>query len=200
MVDASEGVTDQDVSVFAAVLEAGRALVVAVNKWDGLSDYQRAQTTALMERKLLFAPWAQRVHISAKHGSGLRELFSAIHRAHAAATRQFGTAEVSRVLELALQSHPPPAVRGHAPKLRFAHPGGENPPTFVIHGTRLKGLRESYTRYLENVFRQHFKLVGTPVKLVFKEGDNPYKDRKNPLTERQLAHRKRLLRHVKRRQ
>jgi len=198
MVDASEGVTDQDVSVFAAVLDAGRALVVAVNKWDGLSDYQRAQTQALLERKLLFAPWAKRVQISAKHGSGLRELFSAIRRAHASATRQFSTSEVSRVLELAVQSHPPPAVRGHAPKLRFAHPGGENPPTFVIHGTRLKELRESYTRYLENTFRQHFKLVGTPVKLVFKEGDNPYKDRKNPLTERQLERRKRLMRHVKR--
>jgi len=199
MVDAGEGVTDQDVSVLSAVLDAGRALVLAVNKWDGLSQYQREQTTALLERKLMFAPWAQHVQISAKHGSGLRELFASIRRAHASATRTFSTSEVSRVLELAVQSHPPPAVRGHAPKLRFAHPGGENPPTFVIHGTRLKELRESYIRYLENTFRQHFKLVGTPVKLVFKEGDNPYKDRKNPLTERQIASRKRLMRHVKRR-
>jgi len=198
MVDASEGVTDQDVSVLAAVLDAGRALVLAVNKWDGLSQYQREQTTALLERKLAFAPWAKTVHISAKHGSGLRELFSAIRRAHASATRTFSTAEVSRVLELAVEAHPPPAVRGHAPKLRFAHPGGENPPTFVIHGTRLKELRESYTRYLENVFREHFKLLGTPVKLVFKQGENPYKDRKNPLSERQIASRKRLMRHVKR--
>jgi GTPase len=198
MIDATEGVTDQDASVLGAVLDAGRALVVAVNKWDGLGDYQRQQTEALLSRKLSFVDWAEAVRISALHGSGLRELFRAIHRAHASATRSFGTGEVTRALEAAYAAHPPPAVRGHVAKLRFAHPGGENPPTFIVHGTRLRTLPESYKRYLENFFRKRFKLVGTPVRFAFKEGDNPYKDRRNVLSERQLASRRRLLRHVKR--
>src|SRR3546814_6129807 len=95
MLDASEGVTEQDASVLGAVLDAGRALVVAVNKWDGLSDYQRSQVEALLSRKLAFVPWAEAVRISAMHGSGLRELFRAIHRAHDSATRKFSTAEVT---------------------------------------------------------------------------------------------------------
>ena len=198
MLDASEGVTEQDASVLGAVLDAGRALVVAVNKWDGLSDYQREQVEALLSRKLAFVQWAEAVRISAKHGSGLRELFGAIHRAHASATRVFSTAEVTRAVEIAYETNPPPVVRGHVPKLRFAHPGGDNPPTFIVHGTRLRTLSETYRRYLENFFRKRFKLVGTPVRFVFKEGENPYKDRKNVLTERQVAKKKRLIRHAKR--
>ena len=198
LLDASEGVTEQDASVLGAVLDAGRALVIAVNKWDGLSTYQREQTEALLSRKLAFVPWAEAVRISALHGSGLRELFRAIHRAHASATRGFSTAEVNRALEIAYEANPPPTVRGHVAKLRFAHPGGESPPTFVVHGSRLRTLSASYTRYLENFFRKRFKLVGTPVRFVFKEGENPYKDRKNVLSERQVAKKKRLIRHVKR--
>ncbi len=198
MIDASEGVTEQDASVLGAVLDAGRALVVAVNKWDGLTTYQREQVGGLLERKLSFVDWAQAVRISAKHGSGLRELFRAVHRAHASATKQFSTNEVTRAMEAAYEANPPPVVRGHAPKLRYAHPGGENPPTFIVHGNRLRNLPEHYKRYLENFFRKRFKLVGTPVRFVFKEGDNPYKDKKNVLTDRQVARKKRLLRHVKR--
>src|SRR5690606_27546244 len=198
MLDASEGVTDQDASVLGAVRAAGLAFFVAVTKWDGLSVSQRGQVEALLSRKLAFVEWAEAVRISARHGSGLRELFRAIHRAHSSAMRQFGTAEITRALEIAYEANPPPVVRGHAAKLRFAHPGGENPPTFVVHGTRLRTLSGSYRRYLENFFRKRFKLVGTPVRFVFKEGDNPYKDRKNVLTERQVARKKRLIRHVKR--
>jgi GTP-binding protein len=198
MLDAGEGVTEQDASVLGAVLDAGRALVVAINKWDGQSDYQRRQAESLLTRKLSFVDWAEAVRISALHGSGLRELFRAVHRAHASAMRKLGTSEVTRALEAAVEAHPPPVVRGHAPKLRFAHPGGENPPTFVVHGNRLSSLPESYRRYLENFFRKRFKLVGTPVRFVFKEGDNPYKDKKNVLTDRQVAKKKRLIRHAKR--
>ena len=153
MLDAGEGVTEQDATVLGHVLESGRALVIAVNKWDGQSQYQRDQTRALLDRKLSFCPWAEQVTISAKHGTGLRELFAAIHRAHASATRNFGTSEVNRALEAALVAFPPPVVRGHPAKLRFAHPGGENPPLFVVHGTRIKDLADSYRRYLENFFR-----------------------------------------------
>lgn len=198
MLDATEGVTDQDATVLGAILDAGRALVVAVNKWDGLGDYQRQQTEALLLRKLAFVDFAEAVRISALHGSGLRELFRAIHRAHASATREFGTSEVTRAIEMAYQSNPPAVVRGHVPKLRFAHPGGSNPPTFIVHGNRLGTLQESYKRYLENFFCRRFKLIGTPVRFVFKEGENPYKDKKNVLTARQVAKKRRLLRHVKR--
>ena len=198
LIDAREGVTDQDASVLGAVLDAGRALVIAVNKWDGLDTYQREQVESLLSRKLSFVPWAEAVRISALHGSGLRELFGAIHRAHGSATRSFSTAEVTRAIEIAVETSPPPVVRGHAAKLRFAHPGGESPPTIIVHGTRLRTLSDSYRRYLENFFRKRFKLVGTPVRFVFKEGDNPYKDRKNVLSERQVAKRKRLIRHAKR--
>src|SRR3546814_310938 len=121
-----------------------------------------------------------------------------IHRAHDSATRTSSTAEVTRALEIAYETNPPPVVRGHVAKLRFAHPGAENPPTFIVHGTRLKTLSETYRRYLENFFRKRSKLVGTPVRFVFKEGENPYKDRKNVLSERQVAKKKRLIRHAKR--
>jgi GTP-binding protein len=198
MLDASEGVTEQDASVLGAVLDSGRALVVAINKWDGLTTYQREQTEGLLHRKLAFVDWAEAVRISALHGSGLRELFKAIHRAHASATHEFSTAEVTRALEVAYAANPPPTVRGHVAKLRFGHPGGENPPTFVVHGNRLRTLSDTYKRYLENFFRKRFKLVGTPVRFVFKEGENPYKGRKNELTDRQVARKRRLLRHVKR--
>jgi len=197
MLDATEGVTDQDATVLGAILEAGKALVVAINKWDGLTDYQREQAEDLLSRKLGFVNWAEAVRISAKHGSGLRELFRAVHRAHASATREFSTAEVNKALEVAYETNPPPSIRGHVSKLRYVHPGGSNPPTFIVHGTRLKELQESYKRYLENFFRKRFKLAGTPVRFIFREGANPYEGKKNVLTERQVARKRRLLRHVK---
>ena len=198
MLDAGEGVTDQDATVLGAVLDAGRALVIAINKWDGQSDYARQQAESLLARKLGFVDWAESVRISALHGSGMRELFKAIHRAHASATMQFSTADVTKALEIAYETNPPPVVRGHVAKLRFAHPGGANPPTFIVHGNRLRTLSDTYRRYLENFFRKRFKLVGTPVRFVFKEGENPYKDRKNVLTDKQVAKKRRLIRHVKR--
>lgn len=197
LLDAGEGVTEQDATVLGHVLEAGKALVIAVNKWDGQTSYQREQTMAMIARKLSFCEWAERITISAKHGTGMRELFRAIHRAHASATKEFSTSEVTKALEIAYQSFPPPAVRGHVSKLRYCHPGGANPPTFIVHGTRLRVLTDSYRRYLENFFRKRFKLVGTPIKFVFKEGENPYEGKKNVLTERQVQRKRRLLRHVK---
>ena len=198
MLDASEGVTDQDATVLGAVLDAGRALVIVLNKWDGRTDYERQQAEALAARKLSFVDWAERVRISALHGSGLRELFKAIHRAHASATHVFSTADVTRAVEAAYTANPPPVVRGHVAKLRFAHPGGDTPPTFVVHGTRLKTLSPTYQRYLENFFRKRFKLVGTPIRFVFRENSNPYEGKKNVLTERQIEKKRRLMRHVKR--
>lgn len=197
MLDASEGVTDQDATVLGAVLDAGKALVIALNKWDGRSDYEREQAETSLSLRFPFVPWAEAVRISAVHGTGMRELFAAVHRAHGSATKEFSTAEVNKALEMAVQSNPPPTVRGHVSKLRYVHPGGSNPPTFIVHGTRLKELPDSYKRYLENFFRKRFKLVGTPVNFLFREGVNPYEGKKNPLTDRQIARKRRLMKHVK---
>ena len=198
MVDASEGITDQDASVLGLVLDAGRAMVIAVNKWDGLSAYQREQVRAGLDRRLDFVPWVERMMISAQHGSGLRELLRAVQRAHRSAGFQFNTSDLTRVVETAVTAHQPPPVGGGTPKLRFAHPGGTHPPTVVIHGNRLKQLPDSYKRYLENHIRKHYRLVGTPLRLEFRQGENPYAGRKNPLTERQQRKRQRMLRHSKR--
>jgi GTP-binding protein len=123
----------------------------------------------------------------------------AIERPYASATREFGSAELTRALEKAYATHQPPLIRGHAPKLRFAHPGGTNPPTVVIHGSRTKHIADGYRRYLENFFRKRFKLEGTPIRIEFRENENPFAGKKNELTERQVKKRRRLIRNAKKR-
>ncbi len=199
MLDAGEGVSDQDATLIGHVLNESRALVVVANKWDNQTQYSREQCEKSLERRLDFVAWAERVFISAKHGSGLRELMKAIDRAHASATRQFNSAELNKAVEAAYEGYQPPLVRGHAPKLRYAHPGGTNPPTIVIHGSRTKHLAESYRRYLENFFRKRFKLVGTPLRLEFRDGENPFAGKKNELTEGQQRKRQRMIRNAKKR-
>ncbi|MDE2496295.1 MAG: ribosome biogenesis GTPase Der [Xanthomonadaceae bacterium] len=197
MLDAGEGVTDQDLALIGQVLDAGRALVIVANKWDGLEQYDRERCKAGLERKLDFVAWARIVFLSAKHGSGLRELMRAIDRAGVAAARELGTSDLTRSLEKAVAAHQPPLVRGHSPKLRFAHPGGDHPPTIVIHGSRTKHIADSYRRYLENFFRKRYKLEGTPVRIEFREGENPYAGKRNVLTESQQRKRRRMIRHVR---
>lgn len=197
MLDAGEGVTDQDLALIGQVLDAGRALVIVANKWDGLEQYDRERCKAGLERKLDFVAWAKIVFLSAKHGSGLRELMRAIDRAGVAAARELGTSDLSRALEKAVAAHQPPLVRGHSPKLRFAHPGGDHPPTIVIHGTRTKHIADSYRRYLENFFRKRYKLEGTPIRVEFREGENPYAGKRNVLTESQQRKRRRMLHHAR---
>ena len=199
LLDAREGVSEQDATLIGHVLEEGRALVIAVNKWDGLSTYEREQCRVSLGRKLDFVGYARVVTISALHGSGIAELMKAIDRAHASATREFGTAELTRALEKAYESYQPPMVRGHAPKLRFAHPGGTNPPGIIIHGSRTRHVAESYRRYLENFFRKRFRLEGTPVRIEFRESENPFAGRKNELTEGQKRKRQRMIRKAKKR-
>ncbi|HET7779067.1 MAG TPA: ribosome biogenesis GTPase Der [Rudaea sp.] len=197
LLDAHEGVSEQDATVIGHVLNSGRALVIAVNKWDNLTTYEREQCVASLSRKLDFVTFSKPVFISALHGSGLAELMRSIGRAHASATRQFTSSELTRALELAYKSYQPPLVRGHAVKLRYAHPGGSNPPTIVIHGSRTKDIAEGYRRYLENFMRKHFRLEGTPIRIEFRDGENPYAGRRNVLTERQVKKRQRLVRHIK---
>ncbi|HVF34189.1 MAG TPA: ribosome biogenesis GTPase Der [Candidatus Saccharimonadia bacterium] len=199
MLDAEEGVTDQDLTVLGHALDAGRALVVAANKWDGLDDYHRTRCKSELGRRLVFVPYAAVHFISAKHGSGLGELTKTIVKAHRSATREISSHDLTEALHAAYEAYQPPLVQGRAAKLRYAHMGGHLPPRIIVHGTRVRTLAESYKRYLENYFRKRFKLVGTPVRLEFREGANPFEGRTNPLTERQKKKRQRLIRHVKRR-
>ena len=198
LLDANEGVTDQDAGLIGQVLEQGRALVIAINKWDGLKKYDREQCANSLQRKLTFVEWAPQVTISALHGTGISELMKLVNRAHASANRKLTSSDLTRALESAYAAYQPPLVRGHAPKLKYAHPGGSNPPTIVIHGSRTKHLAESYRRYLENFFRARYKLVGTPIRIDFREGENPYAERKNVLTEGQQKRRQRMIRNAKR--
>ncbi|NII10943.1 ribosome biogenesis GTPase Der [Oleiagrimonas sp. C23AA] len=199
LVDARENLSDQDLTLIGHVLEQGRALVIAANKWDGMEPYDREQCQRALERRLEFVGWARRVFISAKHGSGLRELMQAVGRAHASANKRMTSSDLTRTLEKAYESYQPPLVRGHAPKLRYAHPGGVNPPTVVIHGSRTKHIADAYRRYLENTFRRRYKLEGTPIRIEFRDGENPYAGRKNELTESQQRKRQRMIRNAKRR-
>jgi GTPase len=199
MVDARENLADQDLTLIGHAVEEGRALVIAVNKWDGMDSYQREQCQKALERRLQFVDWAKTVFISALHGSGLRELMKSIVRAHHAATKELGSSELTKTLERAYEGYQPPLVRGHAPKLRFAHPGGTNPPTIVIHGSRTKHIAPAYRRYLENFFRKRYRLEGTPVRIEFRDGENPFAGKKNVLTEGQMRKRQRMIREMKKR-
>jgi len=197
VLDASEGVTEQDVSLIGLAVERGRALVVAANKWDGLSQSQRQQMKTDIDRRLPFLDFAERMTISALHGTGVGDLLPAAERAFRAAIRDLSTSELTAALEDAVTAHPPPLVRGRRIRLRYAHQGGRNPPVIVIHGNQTERLPESYRRYLVNHFRHAFRLTGTPVRLSFRTGDNPYKGRRNTLTPRQQKRRQRLVRHRK---
>jgi GTP-binding protein len=198
MLDAREGLTDQDTTLLGHVLEQGRALVIALNKWDGLDPDHRKQVKKELDRRLQYVTWAQRVSLSALHGSGLQELMRAVKQAWRSALKDFSTPELTRVLIDAFEAHQPPMKLGRTAKLRYAHSGGKLPPRIVIHGSRTDTIPDSYRRYLVNKFISHFKLKGTPLVILFRDSDNPYKDRKNKLTRRQQEKRRRLKKFVRR--
>lgn len=198
VLDARESVAQQDATLLGIVAERGRALVVAVNKWDHVEAGQRAAIREQLQARLRFLDFAPVHFISALHGSGVGELMQAVVAAYEAAMRDLPTPELTRVLEAAMQQHQPPLVRGRRVKLRYAHQGGRNPPVIVIHGTQAERTPEDYRRYLGNCFRQAFDLAGTPLRLEFRSEDNPFAGRRNALTPRQRRSRKRLLRHTRR--
>jgi GTP-binding protein len=179
LLDAREGVTEQDVSLMGLAVERGRALVVVTNKWDGLSHAEKRHVKNELERRLPFLDFAERMTISALHGTGVGDLLPAVERAYRAATRDLSTTELNRELESAVAEHAPPLVRGRRIKLRYAHQGGRNPPVIVIHGNQTDKLPDAYRRYLVNRFRKAFRLQGTPVRVIFKTSDNPFKGRRN---------------------
>lgn len=180
VLDAREGVAEQDLRVLGFVLEAGRALVIAVNKWDGLSEEEKKTVKTELNRRLDFVSFAKIHFISALHGTGVGDLFRFIDKAYQSSTKTLSTPEVTRILEQAVAGHQPPLVGGHRIKLRYAHAGGQNPPIIVIHGSQASSLPLSYIRYLENYYRDALKLVGTPIRIQLKTTENPYKDQRKP--------------------
>jgi GTP-binding protein len=199
VLDGHETVADQDATLLGLVAERGRALILAVNKWDHIPPEQRDHIRNQLALRLPFLDFAPQHFISALHGTGVGDLLGAARRAAQAALKELPTPELTRVLEKALEAHQPPLVRGRRIKLRYAHQGGRNPPVIVVHGNQVTQVPEAYRRYLVNTFREAFGLHGTPVRVEFRSDANPYAGRKNPLTERQLKKRRRLIKHVKRR-
>lgn len=199
MLDAQQGVSAQDASLLGMILEQGRALVIAVNKWDGLQPERRREILERIDYHFHYVRFAHIRRISALHGTGVGELLDDVRVAHESAGRHLPTSELNQVLQQAVRAHEPPLSRGRRVKLRYAHQGGRFPPSVIIHGTQTDALSDAYRRYLENTIREHFGLVGTPVTLSFRTTPNPYEGKKNVLTPRQVEKRKRLKRHVKRR-
>jgi len=199
VLDARQGISEQDATLATHILDSGRALVVAVNKWDGLGDEERTRVRGALGRVLGFLDFATVHYISARHGSGVGRLPEAADQAIANATRDLGTSELTRILEQAVQGHPPPLIRGRRIKLRYAHQGGRNPPIIVIHGNQTTAVPHAYRRYLISYFRRRLDLTGTPLRLEFRTGTNPYAGRCNRLTPSQQRKRARLKRYAGRR-
>lgn len=175
MIDARTEIADQDLHLIGYALEAGRAIVLVINKWDGMDDYQKQLIHKGIDKQLPFVRFAETFFISALHGSGVGDLYAAIDRAYASATKKYATSELTLLLEKAVQSHQPPMINGRRIKLRYAHQGGMNPPRIIIHGNQANRVPAVYKRYLTNFFRKELKSVGTPIIIEFKSKDsNPF--------------------------
>ena len=197
VLDAQEGVVEQDLHVLNYALEAGAGMVVAVNKWDGLAADHRAQVNKTLDRRLAFIPWVPLQMISALHGTGVGHLLEQVEKIHSIGAFDVSTSLLTRLLQNLVSSHPAPAVRGRPIKLKVATRGGAHPPKIVVHGNQLSALPASYRRFLENGFREALNLLGNPVKIELRDSEIPYAGRKNQLTQRQLDRRKRVIKHRK---
>ena len=196
-IDAREGVSDQDLSLLGFILNAGRSLVIVVNKWDGLNQDVKDQVKSELDRRLDFIDFARVHFISALHGSGVGNLFDSVKEAYACATQKMTTSLLTRILQMATDEHQPPMMGGRRIKLKYAHPGGYNPPIIVVHGNQIERLPDSYKRYLSNYYRRSLKIIGSPIRLLFQEGNNPFAGHRNKLTPNQLRKRKRLMKFIK---
>ena len=199
VLDAQQGVSDQDAGLAGHVVESGRALVVVINKWDGLTASARDRVKSELDRRLPFLDFADTRFISALHGTGVGHLVRAVDAAYRAATVDLKTPDLTRILEDAVNEHQPPLVRGRRIKLRYAHQGGKNPPLIIVHGNQTADVPSGYRRYLINRYREILQLRGTPLRIEFRTGANPYAGKRNRLSDRQVRKRQRLMRHVKRR-
>ncbi|WP_062268789.1 ribosome biogenesis GTPase Der [Endozoicomonas arenosclerae] len=198
VVDAREGIVEQDLHLLGFVLEAGRAVVIAVNKWDGMKEEERKKVKEELGRRLEFINFARIHMISAKHGTNVGHLYDSIDEAYECATRKLSTNQLTRILEDATKIHQPPMVRNRRIKLRYCHAGAMNPPTIIIHGNQTQEVPAAYKRYLENTFRKVLKIMGTPIRIEFKSSENPFAERKavhkkNPGGERKVTHKRRVI-------
>ena len=192
LVDAHESIVEQDLHLLGYVIDSGRALVIAINKWDGMEDSQKDTIKSDIRRRFTFVDFATIHFISALHGTGVGDLYKSIHKAYNSAKKKLSTNQLTQVLQQAVTDHVPPMVNGRRIKLRYAHPGGQNPPTIVIHGKQTKKLPAHYSRYLEKTFRSLLKLEGTPVRIELRSDENPFtKDEKN-LSQRQVARKRKI--------
>ncbi|WP_067585578.1 ribosome biogenesis GTPase Der [Endozoicomonas ascidiicola] len=189
VLDAREGIVEQDLHLLGFVLDAGRAVVIALNKWDGMQEQQRADVKKELNRRLGFINYARIHTISAMHGTGVGNLYDSIEEAYEAATSKLSTNRLTRILEDAVKEHQPPMVNNRRIKLRYCHAGAMNPPTIIIHGNQTEKVPSAYRRYLENTFRKVLKIMGTPIRIEFRSGDNPYAEVKE--ADQRQAHRKR---------
>ncbi len=198
VMDARENIVDQDLHLLGFVLETGRSLVIALNKWDGMDAEAKQHIKSEIQRRLVFVDFAKIHFISAKHGTGVGDLYKSVEKAHESAFKKVSTAYLTKILEDAVADHQPPLVNGRRIKLRYAHMGGSNPPVIVVHGNQTSSVPNSYKRYLENTFRKVMKIEGTPIRIEFKTGDNPFAGRRNTLTPRQIHKKSRVIaRHKK---
>ncbi len=193
VVDAREGISDQDLSLLGFILNSGRSLVLAVNKWDGLNMEVKDELKRELDRRLGFIDFARLHFISALHGSGVGNLFESVQEAYRSATKRINTSMLTQIMEMAQEDHQPPLVRGRRVKMKYAHAGGYNPPVIVIHGNQVNDLPSSYKRYLMNYFRKALDVMGTPIRIEFREGANPFEGKKNQLTLAQQRKRRRMM-------
>ena len=197
VLDAHEGVTEQDASLLGMIVDKGRALLIVINKWDGLDDYQKSEVKRKLDLKLSFVSYATVHYISALHGSGVGKLFDPIRKSFENAGAKFATSLLNKILERANNKHQAPAVRGRRPKLKYVHQSDVFPPTLTMHGNHLQSIPKTYEQFLKKFFIDALKLSNTPIKLEFKSGENPFKDKKNKLSNRQIHKRKRLMKFIK---
>ena len=197
VLDAHEGVTEQDATLLGLIADKGRALLIVINKWDGLDDYQKSEVKRKLDIKLSFVNYATVHYISALHGSGVGRLFSPIKRSYENAGGRFPTSLLNRILEQANNTHQPPPVAGKRMRLKFVNQSDVFPPTLIFHGNHVQNVPNSYERFLKNFFITALKLTNTPIKIQYKSGDNPFKDKKNILSARQIQKKKRLMKFVK---
>lgn len=190
VLDAQEGIVEQDLHLLGFVLDAGRAVVIALNKWDGLDEEHKTNVKKELKRRLGFINYARIHTISAKYGSGVGNLYDSIEEAYEAATNKLSTNRLTRILEDAVKEHQPPMVNNRRIKLRYCHAGAMNPPTIIIHGNQTEKVPAAYRRYLENTFRKVLKIMGTPIRIEFRSSENPFTDEKDAMSDRE-QHRKR---------
>ncbi len=192
VLDAREGISEQDAHLLGHSMEAGRALVIAINKWDGLDQEKKEMVRRELSIKLPFLDFAKIHYISALHGTGVGELYRSVNKAYESAMRKFSTPELTTLLESLVFAHQPPTVNNRRIKLRYAHQGGKNPPIIVIHGNQVDKVPGSYKRYLEKGFRKYLKLEGTPIRIELKGGENPFAGKRSELTPRQISRKQQL--------